>query len=215
MDEESTAEYLTSMSEAPFSTEHKMYLALMGEVRLRMLALEREINIRNRWEPWMLEEFGYLQLRLTCESIALACLIAHGDVTRKKTLKLDQPPEIMRRLEEITPNFFPRPGQLWIINGHPQLQQTTQPALSKRELIQLWRRSSDYLHRGTAEGLQAERGKDFSVDLEVFTAYIHKIRSLLETHAILGADNKHQLIVHISHGPGEHATVIVRKLEGS
>jgi hypothetical protein len=88
--------------------EHQIYADLMDEVRIRIQALERAIDARNTWSPRMLQEFCYLQLRMLCETIALGCMVAHGDVTRANTLKKYEPSVMLARLESFNPDFFPK-----------------------------------------------------------------------------------------------------------
>jgi hypothetical protein len=60
----------------------------MQEIKLRFTlagkALNGEYNIPDQGAL----EFSYLQTRLICELIALACIAAHGDDPRSKTKRM-------------------------------------------------------------------------------------------------------------------------------
>jgi hypothetical protein len=58
-------------------------------------------------------ELGYLQLRLICEIIALACLAVHGDTPGARSAKMRSAHEadyILNSLERLHDNFYPQPG---------------------------------------------------------------------------------------------------------
>lgn len=57
-------------------------------------------------------DFGFLQLRMICEDIALGCLVAHGDITesnRRKFAREHSADRIMSMLHDLHPNFYPQP----------------------------------------------------------------------------------------------------------
>lgn len=53
-------------------------------------------------------EFCFLQLRMLCELIALGCLTAHGDLEAGKLKKSHKADQIIRRLEVLHPDFYPK-----------------------------------------------------------------------------------------------------------
>jgi len=86
----------------------------------------------------IVREFCYLQLRMLCELIALACLVAHGDITAAQPNKLRKAYEadkILAQLATLHQHFYPQPirwkdrtaGQLEIIQ--------TGNFLTKEELL--------------------------------------------------------------------------------
>ncbi len=62
----------------------KLYLALMEEARVRLDAINHAFQNDAGLPPRMVRETCYLQLRFLCEIIALGCLVAHGDIKKKR-----------------------------------------------------------------------------------------------------------------------------------
>ena len=58
----------------------QLYTVLMGEVKLRHACLARLMRGETGLEPPFIREFCFLQFRMICETIALGCLVAHGDI---------------------------------------------------------------------------------------------------------------------------------------
>ena len=90
------------------SPQQQLYADLMDEARVRIHAIRDIIDARNLWAPRLLQEFAYLQLRMLCETIAVGCLVAHGDVQDRTTLKSWRPGDMIRKLGELNPDFYPR-----------------------------------------------------------------------------------------------------------
>ena len=94
-----------ALSPQPLSPNHQIYADLMDEARIRIHAIRDIIHARDSWTPRLLQEFVYLQLRALCETIALGCLVAHGDVKSRSTLKEWKIPAIMKEMEKLNPDF--------------------------------------------------------------------------------------------------------------
>jgi hypothetical protein len=178
--------------------KRQAYADLMDEARLRIHAIRDGINSRNSWVPRLLQEFCYLQLRMLAETIAVGCLIAHDDVKDKATLKSRKIPEIIKRLEELNANFYPRGVRFRKNSGGTQIDEYPVPQLSKTELIELWERSGAFLHRGSAKNLVGANGKILNVDLDRVIDYGQKILNLLEQHIISSADNRSHLLAALA-----------------
>jgi hypothetical protein len=62
----------------------ELYCGLMEEIKIRQQVistiLERKLSLPVR----VAHELCYLQLRMICELIAIGCLVAHGDITRRR-----------------------------------------------------------------------------------------------------------------------------------
>ncbi len=176
-----------------------MYADLMDEARLRIHAMRDAIAARDRWVPRLLQEFSYLQLRMLCEVIAVGCLVAHGDAKDANTMKLWRAPHIIKRLEELNPDFYPRGVRFRKLpSGELHLNDYNVPQLTKTELIQLWHRSGSFLHRGEAKTLIAAQGKVLNVNLDTIIQYAQMILNLLEQHIISSADKKRHLLAALA-----------------
>ena len=89
-----------------------LYCNLMEEIKRRIeviVSVERQTIA----VPVIVAlELCYLQLRLICETIALGCLVAHGDVTGTQSGKMKKAYEadwILNNLERLHPKFYPIP----------------------------------------------------------------------------------------------------------
>jgi hypothetical protein len=115
----------------------EFYCALMQEIKIRDQGIS-ELSAANT-PAQIAYESAYLQLRMICELIALACLIIHGDIpaTTRKMKETWEADKILKRLTEIHPNFYPHP-----VNAAPgdkfTIQNITSECLSKSELISLY-----------------------------------------------------------------------------
>ena len=193
----------------PLNPEHQTYADLMDEARLRIHAMRDAIAARDSWTPRLLQEFVYLQLRMLCETIAVGCLVAHGSAKDARILKTWRAPDIIKRLEQLNANFYPRGVRFQKRpNGGLHLDEHNVPQLTKKELVQLWERSGEFLHRGSAKNLISQHGTILNVDLDQVIQYGQKILNLLEQHIISSGDGKdHLLAVLASEDSGGNAMV--------
>jgi hypothetical protein len=184
----------------PLSPGHQIYADLMDEARIRIHAIRDIINMRDLWAPRLLQEFVYLQLRALCETIALGCLVAHGDIKNRSTLKKWDIPAIMKEMEKLNPDFYPRAVRIrFIQGGGVHLDDHNVPTLTKSELIKLWERSGGMVHRGSAKDLLAAQGSPIVMNLDPVINSGQKILNLLEQHIISSADKKSHLLAALSH----------------
>ncbi len=196
----------------PPTPGQQIYVDLMEEARIRIHMMRDAINDRNSWFPRILQEFVYLQLRTLCEIVALGCLVAHGDIKKRDTLKRWDIPAIMKEMEKLNPEFYPRPVRTQILpSGGLHLTDYTAPSLSKAELIKLWKRSGNFVHRGSAEDLFAAHGTQLVVKLEPAIELGQKILNLLQEHLISSADKKTHILATLLRAETRHAHVLIAK----
>jgi hypothetical protein len=163
------------------------YALLMEEAKERIgwlnILLSGTVNLPNI----AIQEFGFLQLRILCELIALGCLTAHGDLPEVKGKALHEEwnaTTILKRLQRLHPDFYPRPISVReIAPGQKELDDVTSGFLSKAELISLYGRSGDLLHRGSVSKLLIQKSP-WPLDNSEITEWGHKIAKLLAHHAI-------------------------------
>lgn len=129
------------------------YCELMQEIKIRTHGIE---EITKAAVPAQIKyESCYLQLRMVCELIALSCLIVHGDIpaTMGKMKRTWEADKILTRLSEIHGDFYPHP-----VNAKEgdkfDLERVSSGFLTKEDLIVLYRKCGDRLHRGTARNVQ-------------------------------------------------------------
>lgn len=195
------------------SREQQLYVDLMDEARIRIHALRDAINDRGRWVPRLLQEFAYLQLRMLCETIAVCCLIAHGDIKNRSVLKTWRVSDIIKTLETLGKDYYPRGiRMLHTPAGGLHLDNYNVPQLAKQELVPLWNRSGAFVHRGSFKSLLAAPRKPITVNLDPILQYGQKITNLLDQHVVVSADRKTTYVVSLSHHlAGGNALLVLGK----
>ena len=74
------------------TTESRMsiYATLMQEIKYRIVTIDHVLSGNAKLQTQAVRELCYLELRLICETIALACLVIHGDIRATNTRKLEK-----------------------------------------------------------------------------------------------------------------------------
>jgi hypothetical protein len=175
-----------------------IYANLMEEAKARLEAIKAALAGQLLIHEMICEEFAYLQLRLLCEIVALGCLVAHGDFTQDDLTRLRNEydaDKIIRNLEALNPTFFPIPVRMTVRPQSPgdpgevRLDDVQPGAfLTKIELLDLYGRSGNYLHRGKLKRLEA-RPPYTSVDFPRVAQWGNKFIRLLDQHVIGSPDN--------------------------
>jgi hypothetical protein len=133
------------------------YALLMEEAKQRIDWLNILLSGNTGLPNTAIQEFGFLQLRILCELIALGCLTAHGDLaeTKAKSFRDEwNATNILNRLQRLHAEFYPHPVSVRELGpGRKHLDEITSGHLSKSELISLYGRSSDLIHRGSVSKL--------------------------------------------------------------
>ena len=174
-----------------------LYCGLMEEIKRRSDVIYAVTQGRIPVPQIVGVELAYLQLRMICELIALACLTAHGDVPETKSKRLTKAynaDQIMKTLENLHPEFYPVPGrQVHNEAGKVvEIIDVEEPYLTKRELQRLYGECGDFLHRGNIEQFMKGRSLPSFAQLE---SWIKKITMLLNHHQIQLFDGRRQLWV--------------------
>ncbi|PHY17886.1 hypothetical protein CSW59_13885 [Caulobacter sp. BP25] len=152
-------------------------------------------------QPQMMDaaklEFAYLQLRMICESIALACLAAHGDIAETGTKRLQKADAdtIIKSLDNLHSDFFPKPSKQPVERdelGVWRLTPITSGFLNKDDLLRLYGECGNVLHRGSMRKLLS--GNAPLTDANNPNIWADKIWKLLEHHQIQTIDPNFQII---------------------
>jgi hypothetical protein len=166
----------------------QLYLALMEEVKTRLGTMDRIMQGDIPLPDRAICEYCSLQVRLICEVIALASLIAHGDEIgdSRKLEKEWSAGKIVSGLERLHAGFFPIPVVMTPTTEpkgwHLELVETG--FLTKAEFVALYNRMcGDSLHRGSLKNLLSGRGQPFSLD--DIREWKIKISTLLEKHRVM------------------------------
>jgi hypothetical protein len=175
------------MSLSKYEEAMDAYSILMHEAKRRLLAMDTALAGRTGLPNGTICEFCFLQLRMLCELIALGCLTAHGDLGTGKLKEEYKADKIIRRLEQLHPKFYPYAATEELRN---------QGVFTKEELMKLYWKCGDVLHRGTFETLWSRRRYVDAV--EEIRTWKEKIEALLSYHAIFMADGKTTALFRLS-----------------
>ncbi|WP_150127407.1 hypothetical protein [Agrobacterium sp. RAC06] len=139
------------------SQDQLRYHELMVEAKARLLAINTVTDNLRGIPSQIIREFGILQIRMLCEIIGLACLVAHGDLIDQvpgNLRKEYKPGQIFDALGNLHDDFFPVPGTLkkTEIGWHLDHWEGG-PFATKEELATIWAGSGDFLHRGSLKNL--------------------------------------------------------------
>jgi hypothetical protein len=143
------------------SQRHSMeaYAALMREVKIRTSWIDFAIMGRTGMDGQMVREFGFLQLRMICELVALACLVAHGDIPATKGSKFQSEgfaDGLIKALEGLNPDAFPYPVMMTAPapRHHHFIDRPDADWMTKAELLRLYGRDcGGALHKGNMKNL--------------------------------------------------------------
>jgi hypothetical protein len=174
-----------------------LYCELMEEIKRRTDVVTTVLQGRVAVPQVVEVELVYLQLRMICELIALACLTAHGDVPETKGQRLTKAynaDQIMKGLERLHPGFYPVPGRQERNQAGKvvEIAAVEEPYLMKRDLQRLYGECGDFLHRGNIEQFMKGRSLPKFSQLE---SWLKKITVLLSHHQIQLHDPRRQLWV--------------------
>jgi hypothetical protein len=194
-----------------------MYARLMEEIKRRQSVLAQVLLNQTIPLPEMAAfEFCYLQLRKICEVFALGCLAAHGDIPEvrskllQKTYSADQ---IMKRLTEIHPEFYPVPSRQTVdqVTQRPiEVTPITTGFLTKDELLALYGECGNYLHRGTIRQLVGKW--EPTLDFKKIALSNSRIVTLLNHHQIQTSQPNKQIWVLMQAEDGNVHWSVMEKL---
>lgn len=168
---------------------NELYANLMHEAKVRLDCLGNACLGRTGYPKPIVREFCYLQLRMLCELIALACLVAHGDMKSlqsHKTGKAYSADDILGMLERLRPHFYPFACiQKLSAKGVNELSILNPQPLPKDKLLELYGKTHQHLHRGSLRKLLSENTPiDMNLNLPEIIGWAGRIDRLLSVHTI-------------------------------
>ena len=180
-----------------------LYFKAVDELRARLRCIDE--LLKSGMAPLLVYEFCQLQLRLSAECLAIACLAAQGDFDTQKAFRdRYEPGVIFKALESLYPAFFPAPSIMqrvgegqWHFDdvGHGN-------AITREEIEGIWNLSGAHLHRGSAKRYLKEAQE---LDLLAINRVTEKFWNLLMDHLIVLTDQKSRFHVHL-----ERETEVIR-----
>jgi hypothetical protein len=174
-----------------------VYTSIMEEAKFRALSINTLTNSGYALPVPLQREYCFLQLRMLCELIALGCLVAHGDIEETKSSALQKAyhaGEIIKRLEKLHPDFYPSPRKLVFNPGHVDLSDYDREFLTKSELITLYGKCGDVLHKGNLQQLLDPKNQ-LPADFRDIQEWGQRILNLLSVHLISRREGKFHLLV--------------------
>lgn len=182
-----------------------LYLGLMEEIKVRFGTISRITQGDIPLPAKAIQEFCLLQIRMVCELISLACLVAHGDISKSNRLtKTYQADRIIAELEKLHPDFFPKPVTMTHTSNPVgwHLQPLKSGFLTKPEFLKLYhRRCGGALHRGSLRNLLSSNRQQ-QVQFDEIRLWVDKIRKLLDRHIVFLRDGKTVVLAIMDNGNG-------------
>jgi hypothetical protein len=174
-----------------------LYLNFMHEIKGRLAVLLHALEEGYGLSKPSIHEFGYLQLRMICELIALSTLVANGNVPATQSgrmTKAYQADWILNAMEKAHPDFYPLPLEK-VKHADESVTYIVSKIehLTKRDLVKLYAECGRNLHRGSLR----TAGWPFPRELERIRHHSEQIMSLLYFHKILLFDSTHEIWVHM------------------
>jgi hypothetical protein len=167
-----------------------LYAGLMEETKVRLASIEFAISGQTPMPHQLIVEFSYLQLRMICELVALACLTAHGDIQETTSLSNEWSADrILAKLAKLHEHFYPWPVE-WLPeqDGTLQFRHIHDGFLTREDLLKLNGRCGDALHRGSLKKLLKPKMPVVKRFPEI-ADNCARIRTLLEHHRIVLLDS--------------------------
>lgn len=128
------------------------YCILMENIKFRVDLVTDLARDVHGLPIFAVAELIYLQIRLVCETLAVACLVAHRNVEGARSNRLRnayQADLIMNALEKMHARFYPRPIKQILRDGKPiGFEDIKHGFVTKDELLQSYRKAAEFLHAG-------------------------------------------------------------------
>src|SRR5262245_1027129 len=125
-----------------------VYSVLMQEAKARLLAMDTALEGKTGLPEVAVREYRFLQLRMLCELISLGCLTAQGNLQTGKLKDEYRADKIISRLQRLHADFDP-----YAATRTEAGIELRKDGFTKEELVKLYWKCGDVLHRGTVETL--------------------------------------------------------------
>lgn len=174
------------------------YTDLMNEVKERLYVIEDVLSGRTALNGPLAHEFCFLQFRIICECTSYACVIAHANIEElqaPKFQKVGSADKLMKSLDELHHEFYPKPRSITITNNNIQLGEINTPYLTKDDLKRLNGICGDKLHRGSPEKYVYNPTPEcLEADRQTIIDFGNKIFRLMESHLMVNRDNPRYIL---------------------
>jgi len=171
--------------------EDPRYTDLMQEIKERLYSIEDVLSGRTTLHGPLAHEFCFLQLRIICQCISYACVIAHAYIKELQAPKFQKQwsaDALMKQLGELHQDFYPKPRTMTVTKGRVQVDEIDAPYLTKADLQKLNGICGDKLHRGSPEKYAFNPTPEhLAADRQTIIDFATKLFRLMGSHLI-----KHQ-----------------------
>jgi hypothetical protein len=106
------------------------YPDLMQEIKERLYTIDDVLSDRTALHGPLAHEFCCLQLRMICECISYACVIAHAYIKELQAPKFQKEwsaDELMKMLDGLHQDFYPKPRTMTVMNDRVELNEIDAP----------------------------------------------------------------------------------------
>jgi hypothetical protein len=183
---------MASNPASPHQSMVNLYSTLMQEAKFRVLAISSRMKMLQHSDPppeaFIEAEFCFLQIRLICETVALASIVAHSPLgLRKDLLKSWHAEKSFAMLRDINPHCFPIPIEVDESVRPNKINKAKGEFLKVGDLQDIYNKCGDFLHRGSAKQMLAGKRE---IDIGKIRSWTNAFVQLLSTHmiAIAGLD---------------------------
>jgi hypothetical protein len=163
----------------------RVYLPLMDEIVARINVYNICVDNESKFAPGLVRELCYLQFRAICELVALGCMAVYGDrKLSRKVIAAYEAPKLIHELQRLDPDCYPQPASIVKVGKEVRITGRSEiNHLSRSDLIKLWKKAGDILHRAPYSKLIREPDPKL-LDLSDVGVWARKIVALLNTHLI-------------------------------
>ena len=170
----------------------------MQEIKERLYTIDEVLSGRTALHGPLAHEFCFLQLRIICECIAYACVIAHAYLKELQAPKFQKEwsaDELMKQLGGLHQDFYPKPKTMTITNGRVQLGEIDAPYLTKSNLLRLNGICGNKLHRGTPKKYAFNPAPEhLAADRQTIINYTNEVFRLMESHLMTDRDKPQYIL---------------------
>ena len=174
------------------------YTDLMQEIKERLYTIEDVLSGRTGLQGPLAHEFCFLQLRIICECISYACVIAHAyieELQARKSQKEWSADTLMKVLDGLHEDFYPKPRKMTVTENKVHLDEIDAPYLTKDDLKKLNGICGDKLHRGSpAKYAYHPTPKRLAMDRQTIIDFGNKIFRLMESYLMTNRDKPRYIL---------------------
>lgn len=187
------------------------YKSFMGEIRLRVDAYGHFFRLAKKHidDPtaFAMGEACYLQIRKTCELIALATLVAHNELPQVRTkafMREWNAEALFRMLGKVSEDAFPqRVETKGLINGGSF--KTDSSYFTRADLMKIYSELGSKMHTGSLKFLLAKPNRQYSLDEA--NDWMTKIVTLINRHVITMPSERILLAVMMGENGKPHCSL--------